>query len=202
MNKKVITGILMFLAVVPIAVLALLNRMSGPVLRGRLAQTDQREVIRLVRRAVWRQSFPDFSWHTVRMAPWSLYRIAGLRIPEIVAPGRATEIQVTAAFGRAAGSERFWLLVRDTKGWIIEAEESQPFIQIIQEPARSWTIRRPGPQAQSSSLLSPIFRQAVPALFVGPDSTGPKPPPRSLDGGEEFSDWLSNHARLSIDGRR
>lgn len=55
---------------------------------------------------------------------------------------------------------------------------------------------------QSSWLFPPESEQTIAPRNLVPVVTRPNPVDRSLGNGVEFSEWLSNHAGLSLDGRR
>jgi hypothetical protein len=171
--------------------------------RGSLSEADRVEILKLVKRDMWQRSFPGLSWSTIKQAPISLYRLGTARINEVlVAPQPSPySIQVAGKFGAA---QRYWLLRRGPKGWAIDSEQATPWFDVFEGRVEDLLAGLNHGKVQAPPMLQgPLGdRKVVPLLFVPPGSIPPKRPPGGFDSGASFSNWTSNHAGLSLDGRR
>src|ERR1035437_2539249 len=194
---------LVALIVIGISVRQNLASRSPVRIRGSLSEADQVEILKLVRRDMWQRAFPGFSWATIRMAPVSLFRIGTSRLNEIlVAPQPSPySIQVAGKFGSA---KRYWLLRRGPKGWAIDSEQATPWFDVFEGRVEDLLAGLNHGKVQAPPMLQgPLGdRKVVPLLFVPPGSIPPKRPPGGFDSGASSSNWTSNHAGLSLDGRR
>ena len=78
---------------------------------GDLSQEDQAQIQRLIRRELWRQAFPNFSWRTLGEAPRWLRFITTARIQEAgIRPLDQIELRV------ASHSADYFYLVRKLPG--------------------------------------------------------------------------------------
>jgi hypothetical protein len=159
----------------------------------RVPRADQKEASRLIHRAVLRQYFPDFSWHTVWTTPISLCRILTLHIQEFTLTPDNT-IQVTSTVGRDKASKRFWWLAKGTNGWSVTGEQSLPFFIFV---GQDTTLRSPDQQMDFSTLGSPTTEPSL--VPIGAASF---PELLSFQREESLTEWLSNHSRLTLDGGR
>jgi hypothetical protein len=80
-RKEVIVIVVLALFGAGLAVF-LLTRDTGPpvVVKGNFSAKDVAQIKSAVRRELWREAFPNFSWATIKASPRSVRRVTKLRI--------------------------------------------------------------------------------------------------------------------------
>jgi hypothetical protein len=83
-KRKVVVIIVLALLGVGLAVF-LVTRDSGPpvVVHGNVSAKDVAQIKSAVRRELWRDAFPNFSWATIKALPRSMRRVQKVRIVRI-----------------------------------------------------------------------------------------------------------------------
>jgi len=205
MTRKLSLGLGFLILLVAVAAVWTRPR-SGLVIEGALSKEDQTQILRLVKRDLWRQSLPDLSWQTVKRTPRSLYHAATARIVEvIVAPPAyrpsAPEVQVKGRLGLTHAYEYYWGVEKRAGGWAVGWRAQRPTVLLARASLQveRWSA---GPSfataARLSGAISGTRLEEVGSVMVVPPPARPKKPLSDFDGGTGFSGWISNHAKVSL----
>jgi len=101
------------------------------MVRGNLSHRDVSDIVRTVKRDIWRQAFPDFSWRTIQRTPRAMWAVATSRVSE-VSDAFQNRAVVKGSFrleSRIAGPGFLlvsfgcdsWALRKDTVGWVVQS---------------------------------------------------------------------------------
>ena len=143
----------------------------GPVVYGNLSQADVNQIVRAVRRDVWRQCFPDSSWQTIKRAPKALVWVSATRVSEV--------IQTSRDRARVRGSSP---LEFEDKGGM-KGMKGMDYWD-LKRGAAGWTVQGGG--------STPGVANNLPAV---------RPPAKPFDSGVSFSEFITNRARVSLGGK-
>jgi hypothetical protein len=178
-----------FLAVVIIGGLAaiILALNPGPELSvPGISKEDQKQILREVRKAMWRDAFPRFSWDVVRKSPRSIWQWLSVRMRKIKV--HESDVIINGAVSSIAEIEvshcpiRMWVGFRRNGAWEVKNRSRD---------VNSMFVRLP---THSVPLLHSTGREPNVVFFEGSNGIF------SADRAASFS--LSNDAKLSIGGKR
>lgn len=119
------------------AILTFFWRKPTISVHGNLSQQDISAIVATVRRDVWRQAFPDFSWMTLKRTPKAIWAVATSRVSEVTQTfeNRAVVKGHFHLETRIAGPGFLlvgfgcdsWAMRKDSKGWMVQSRHrAQP----------------------------------------------------------------------------
>lgn len=127
------------------------NSRPVPVIGGTLTQPEQMEIRHLVKKAMWKNEFPNLSWKTFRHSPRALCEMGMMRLGLIELQGSdAAEVAVRSHFGIY-----YYSLSKNGDQWKILWRQNTPNRHPLPPPIQ------PGPKTETDFSLSLSNRARV-----------------------------------------